>query len=313
MKISINCIIHDRYLYIKSFINEIIKISANIKNNLTVNLLVSSTTRDWKTDKQLLSNNNIKCNVFYIPGGDYMAKIRTAIENTGEYAIKLDEDIFIPSQVWEYFLSNLHVLDDPKNLFISPLLSTGIPTVDVFVEQFLTTEQRDQLYKIYLETRLPSIWGADYSKLEQHTIKAQSWNSENFYKEVDKIEHHYRGVHPVRFSPVAQNFINKCVKNNFNKILQTSNFSLFTDKKPYFCNSVFGIRKDVWLNILNDASLFKDTFEEVPLNLYMKNNNLNMVFINNGFGVHPSYNTINVFGTNYKTISDSFFDHDYFK
>jgi hypothetical protein len=210
-------------------------------------------------------------------------------------------------------LNNLDTLNDKNNLFLSPILSTGIPTVDTFAEQFLSQEERETLYSIFLKTALPSIWGANYEPLIEHTFHAKEWNSDNFYSEVSKIDHHYKGVHPVRFSSAAQMFLLNCVSNNLDKILNETNFSLYTDQKPYFCNSVFAIKKDVWAKILNDTSLFKDGFDEVPLNLYRQNNKLNMVFINNGFSVHPSYNTINVFGDNYKVLSDRFFSHEYFK
>jgi hypothetical protein len=313
MKISINYIPHDRYLYVNSFLKEITKISSSLKKDIVVNFLISSTKRDWKADKDFLASKDVHSNVFLIKNGDYMTKIKTALENSDQYAIKLDEDIFVPANVWEYMLSNLNVLEDKNNLFISPILSTGIPTVDKFANQFLTQEERETLYDIFLKTALPSIWGANYEPLIEHTFHAKEWNSDNFYNEVGKIQHYYKGVHPVRFSSAAQTFLLNCVLKNLDKILNETNFSLYTDQKPYFCNSVFGIKKDVWTKILNDTSLFKDGFDEVPLNLYREDNKLNMVFINNGFSVHPSYNTINVFGDNYKVLSDRFFNHEYFK
>ena len=63
-----------------------------------------------------------------------------------------------------------------------------------------------------------------------------------------------------------------------------------------------------WENIIYNEYLFKDSFDEVPLNLHMLNNKLKMVFIENGIAVHPSYNTINIYGHNYKNLSDSFFN-----
>jgi len=310
--VSINYILHNRP-YISSFKKEIANISSKVKSNLTINLLVSNLNRDWKADKEDLEKCGIKTNVFLVEGGNYMLKILTGIDSYSEYSIKLDEDIFLSTAVWDFFLDNIDILENETNLFLSPILNNGIPSVDLFIDQFCNAEEKQILNKIFLRTSLPSIWGADYSKLENHTTKAHHWSSENFYNEVAKINHYYKGVHPVRFSADAQNYILDVVLKRFDKILNCSNMSFFYDKKPYFCNSVFGIKTETWHKIVNDKSLFKDEFEEVPLNLYREENNLSMVFINNGFGVHPSYNTINVFGADYKELSDRFFSHEYFK
>jgi len=313
MKTSINYILHDRPNYAYTFIKEISKINESLKSEIIVNLLTTPTSKDWKPEVDKLRATGIKTNCFSVTSGNnYMAKIKQGVSVETEYCIKLDEDIFLPANLWEYFLTNIDILQDDNNAFLSPLLSTGIPTVDYFSESFLTQEEKTHLYKIYLATSIPSVWGADYSMLAKHTINAEVWNSTEFYNTVTGLEHYYRGVHPVRFSPEAQTFINNCVIKNLDKIINEKDYKLFTDKKPYLCNSVFGIKRSTWLKILSDDSLFKDEFEEVPLNLYIRQNNLNMVFISKGFAVHPSYNTIGIFGVDYKQISDKFFAHEYF-
>jgi hypothetical protein len=312
MKTSINYILHDRPNYAHTFIKEIVKIKSSLREEIVVNLLTTPNCKDWSKEVKQLQESGIRTNYYSIPDGSYMAKIKQGVSCETEYCIKLDEDIFLSSNLWEFFLDNIDILQDDKNVIFSPILSTGIPTVDYFSEEFLEEDERATLYNIYLKTHIPSIWGADYAPLEEHTINASAWNSVNFYNAVNRIEHHYRGVHPVRFSPEAQTFINSCVVNRLEKIVNENNFSTFVDNKPYICNSVFAIKRDTWLKILSDKSLFRDEFEEVPLNLYMRQNNLNMIFINNGFAVHPSYNTLGTFGVDYKQISDKFFAHEYF-
>jgi len=312
MKTSINYILHDRPDYSQTFISEIIKIKKSLKEELVINLLTTPTGKDWSGEVKKLRDANIKTNCYSVTNGSYMTKIRQGVQVEADYCIKLDEDIFLSANLWEYFLENIDVLQDDTNILFSPLLSTGIPTVDYFCEEFLSEEEKNTLYNIFLNTNIPSIWGADYTSLATHTINASKWESNHFYDAVNKLTHYYRGVHPVRFSTEAQIFINKCVCNNFKRLVEEKNFSTFIDKKPYICNSVFAIKRSTWLKILSDDTLFKDEFEEVPLNLYMRNNNLNMVFISNGFAVHPSYNTLGIFGVDYKQISDNFFSHEYF-
>ena len=68
---------------------------------------------------------------------------------------------------------------------------------------------------------------------------------------------------------------------------------------------MFLIKTERWRSIIFDRSLYRDDFDEVPLNLYCDNNNLKKIYIKNGFAVHPSYNTLGVL---YSKISDDFFD-----
>lgn len=313
-KISINFILHERYNYFINNIKEFIKLKKDSKDKLIINLLVSFESQNLKQTVDFLKINGIKVNAFKINGNNnYMYKIYTALENSGEYSISIDEDIFIPCNVWEYFINNISILDDNENLFLSPIVTNGIPSVDLFTKYFLNDDENNKLENIYLKTYIPNIWGVDYDILKENTINAKKWDSNYFYKNVNKIDHYYKGVHPVRFSYEAQKFLNDICISNIKKIVNCNDFSLLKIKRPYFCNSVFGIKTDTWKCILKDASLMKDSFDEVPLNLYMRENNLNMVFIDKGVAFHPSYNTVNVFGYDYSNLSNDFFKNEYFK
>ena len=61
---------------------------------------------------------------------------------------------------------------------------------------------------------------------------------------------------------------------------------------PYFCNSVFFINTEIWRSIITDSSLYRDPFDEVPLNLFKDIHNLSMGFVRNGLAVHMAYNSI---------------------
>ena len=308
-KVTVNFILHERLDYFEKTLKQLINNSNNIKKDLGINLLVSNKNDNLKNYVNLLNDNNILTKAFLIrSGNNYMDKIYTAFVNSGEYIISIDEDIFIPTNVWNYFINNVNILDKSENLFLSPIITTGIPSVDLFEDNFLEENEKQQLHNFYLKTNIPNIWGADYTILNNHTVNSNKWNCENFYNDVYKINHHYKGVHPVRFSYEAQEFLNNICIKKIDKFSSIKNFSLKFLDRPYFCNSVFAVKKNDWENIIYNEYLFKDSFDEVPLNLHMLNNKLKMVFIENGIAVHPSYNTINIYGHNYKNLSDSFFN-----
>jgi hypothetical protein len=225
-------------------------------------------------------------------GLNYMDKINFSIAQDAEYSVKLDEDCFINNHVWDYLIENIFWLDDPKYLVLSPLLSNGIPTCDLFIQEFFDKEDADKLFKIFSNSRMPHIWNVDYSRLND-SIKTP-WNPDAFYKAVSEFPHFYKGIHPVRLSYEAQKLLLDLFLQDkyIDKFLQKSDYSLLYNKRPYLCNSFFAIKTETWRKIVEDKSLFRDDFDEVPLNLYRENNDLSWLFINKGFGIHTMYNTV---------------------
>jgi hypothetical protein len=312
--VTINFIIHSRYRYFKYVAREFVKLSDNTKGKFNINLFISDYDENFKNTIASLKKNGLDITTFYATGGDnYMSKIRTAVDNSNTYAISIDEDVFIPYRVWDYFINNINILDDNSNVLLSPVITSGIPSADLFIKSFLTEDEQKIINRICTSTSIPNIWGADYSSLLPLTTSRGEWDANSFYKAVDLINHHYRGVHPIRFSYEAQSFLNNICINNIQKICDMENFSITSIERPYFCNSVYGIKTETWKKIINDTSLFKDEFDEVPLNLYMRNNKLKLAFINSGIAIHPSYNTINIYGHDYSRLSDEFFDCSFFK
>jgi hypothetical protein len=310
-KYTINYIPHGRNQYYHAFINEIIKIDDDLKKDLKINL--SFSFRDENIESKiinLLNQTNIKYQFFY--GPDYMNKIKNGLNEDTAYSIKLDEDIFINHDVWNFFLKSADVLEDKNNILISPTVTTGIPGVDFFIDQFFDDKAKEDIYNIFLKIPMTSEWGVDYSSLNQYTEKAEKWIPDDFYNQVTKINHPYKGIHPVRISNDAQNFILDYIIQNFERFMAKKEYSLIEVDRPYFCNSIFMIKNETWRNIIYDPNFWCDGYDEVALNLYKNKNNLKMIFIKNGFAVHPSYNTLQSKGFDHVKISDKFFSLPYF-
>jgi hypothetical protein len=134
----------------------------------------------------------------------------------------------------------------------------------------------------------------------------KEWDSEYFYEETKKLATHYKGVHPVRVSEELQSLLVDLVLKHKNKLFEKMDYELFfNNDRPYFCNNVYMIKTSTYRKIIDDASLFVDKFDEVPVNTFRKIHDLNMVFIKNSFGVHPSYNWIGM--DRYTELADKFF------
>jgi hypothetical protein len=308
--ITINYLANERTQYFKPMFNQLIKIKDENKKKINVNMLVSK-PHDENIDIKLLTDNGIEAEIIYLPesGRHYMCKVENAVKIAGDYIISLDEDVFLNNHIWDYMIENCDILDDDKNLLFSPLLSTGIPTVDWFIEQFFDEEERNLLFEKFKNTYImeSNCTPPGCGVLNKCTIDSdKEWDSEYFYEETKKLATHYKGVHPVRVSEELQSLLVDLVLKHKNKLFEKMDYELFfNNDRPYFCNNVYMIKTSTYRKIIDDASLFVDKFDEVPVNTFRKIHDLNMVFIKNSFGVHPSYNWIGM--DRYTELADKFF------
>ena len=231
---------------------------------------------------------------------NYLRKLNFTLEFTFKheipYIMKHDNDIVMSSHVYDYIFENLQVLDDQKNIVLTPTLTSGIPTCDIFMKDFLNNEQCSSLSRLFLNYQHGPLWGTDYTELNQHTTDASSWNAEAYYKSVGQRTHHYKGIHPVRMEKDAILQLNEYVLENKEKIFSKQDYFLDYDStSPYFCNSVFCIKKEVYATLLSKFDLYVDNYDEVPLNRWRDMFGLNLVIIRKGVAIHPIYNTIETY------------------
>ena len=149
------------------------------------------------------------------------------------------------------------------------------------------------MYGLFKEFKFGSYWGVDYSSINNEVEKLETWNGDNFYEAVKKIDHHYKGVHPIRLNHAAQLQLNEYILELYPTIRMSENFSLIYNKSyPYFCSGLYCIQTSLLEKVLNSKDLFVDPFEEVALNKYRDMHKLNMVIIKNSAAIHPVYNSV---------------------
>jgi hypothetical protein len=253
---------------------------------------VTNEKERWLNKYEELLNNDIDTEIFfynYTPT-DYLNKIEFAVKSEHEYSVSMDEDVFISNYLWDYMIENVDILNNDEILFLSPTISNGIPSVDLFIDDFIDDQNiKNDFYNMFKNTFIPNMWGADYNTLNTNSNK---WDSEQYYNNLNKINHHYKGIHPIRISYEQNYKLMEVIVNNIDKILNKQIYSIYKLIRPYYCNSFYFIKTNVWKQIINDKSLFRDVFDEVPLNLYKDKHNLKMGFVKNGFCIHMTYNSI---------------------
>jgi hypothetical protein len=262
-------------------------------------LLILTHSGDQQFYLNELANKSIKTTIINVPPhNNYMTKVKVAIDfaekNNSPYLMKCDNDIFLNSQTLDYMIDNLSILDGKEYLTLGPTLSSGIPGVEYFMKQYLSNSEQDELKKLFIKSQFYNRDGAIYTELNNHTIGSESWDKDDFFDSVKLMNHHYKGVHPIRINYEAIDYLNKCILNNKEKFFTTQPTSLIlNDSSPYLCDSIFCVRTDTYKKIINDSSLFVDDYDEVPLNKYAWKESMKHVFVENGFAIHILYNWYN--------------------
>jgi hypothetical protein len=269
------------------------KIKPENKKKIKLNILATNDT-DWSR----YLDPDIQTQIIIFPfNGNYLNKVKLASQDSNPYSVKLDEDCFMSNHVWDYFIENIHILESDENLLLSPLVSTNIPLVDEFIESYITDEEvKNKLYEHFRNRLMPNdLWGVDYSSLNKNTIESDKWNPDEYYESVWKIDHYYRGIHPIRISVESQLLISDYIFNTTDRFFAKHDYSIKEFNRPYFTNNIFAFKTKDWGKILQMPN---DGFDEVPLNEYKNQEKKKCFYIDNGFCMHPMYNT--VFGYNPK-------------
>ena len=273
-----------------------IKMLDNLQNKKQVKILVLTHRYDNDFYAEYLRNSGFD---FIIQNVEveynYLKKIHFACnyaqQNNFPYMMKCDNDIFIKSQTLDYMIDNLHLLENGRHLTIGPTLTSGIPSIEYFKEDFLDVVANETLENYFLKTNMYNRDGVTYEVLNSHTLTANKWNKNDFFESVKAIDHHYKGTHPIRFNTEALDFLNNYIIQNKNRFMEDKHLSIIdNDDSPYLCNSVFCIKTKTYTSIITDYSLYVDMFEEVPLNKYAWKTNMNHLFVKNGYAIHMYYN-----------------------
>ena len=287
-----------RHYAFKPFIHFLLQ--SNRKHEWT--LMVMTNDDDCGFYHELLAPLGLNSAVLQVDNTDsnYLDKVRTAAliaqQNRIPYLMKCDNDLFFSGETLDFMLEHLDsTLQSDKHLTLSPILTNGIPTVEYFIRDFMDPIARNGAKCRFMDTVFYARDGVDYTPLNKWTCESTTdeWTPTAFFESVRQLPTHYKGVHPVRFNSEANHFINQYVVDHKHDFFGRIPSGLIVgNDSPYLCNSVFCIRIDRYLAILDDPTLFVDGFDEVPLNKYAEKHGMNHVFVENGYALHMMYNWV---------------------
>jgi hypothetical protein len=266
------------------------KIKPKNKEKITLNIL--TTQKDFGFfDSIRNENQDLKINVVIFKDGfNYTDKLNYVLNLDAEYSVKLDEDCLINNHIWDYMIENCEILNDENNLLLSPVLSTTLPSCDEFISGFLSDDEKKVIHGFFLEQNMPNgLFGVNYEPLNKYTVNASEWDYKGYLRALSEIPSETKGMHPIRISYNAQITINDFILNNYKKLTEKNDYSIFEIESPYFTNNLFLIKTVVWKHIFKNNG---GVYDEIPISTYKNNNNKKFLFVKNGYGVHTMYNTI---------------------
>lgn len=250
--------------------------------------------------KQYFASNKSGLKVYLVEMGtsSYPDRVSFAHKSLSPYSCKMDDDVLMSHHVWDFVYENLDKIND-KNPIIVPLFTNGIPSADLFVQDFLTEEDIRAARKYFLTDSVADTeWGLDYSNINKEISTWSEWDDAKYWDFVARVDtgwssrsvpwYYYmvRGVHPARYSRDYNIFIADKISQDKEKFFRKNNYRLETYKAPYVCNNLFFSKTEFWRSTY---SLFNDGWDEGQLTLQMDLDKSAPLYIRNGFAIHMAY------------------------
>lgn len=301
--IQINLFNSSQYKYrlpiVKAALNEL----ANIKddNKKEIELYVYCHEIDntiWEEILYEVATNGINVSLVSMPNDEYSEKMKIAQQTKAEYFCKWDDDVFINRYVWDYMIENVSILEDSSVSVLAPTLSNGMPTVELFIRDFLTKSEIDQVHSIFLRDNIDSnIFGCNYDLIYTYISSSIEWDGDTYWNVMNEhnpttnrnVPWYYKivkGVHPARFSYDYNMFVAKHAVEHKDVIMKDSNFFLEKYTTPYFCNNLFISKTSFYQEA---QKLFFDHWDEGQLTMYANKTNKSPIYIRNCYGIHMAY------------------------
>lgn len=278
----------NRYFIFDKFIDEINKCSTSTVSKLHMLIVNSSSDMTYYNNKLSSYNIDFSCAHVPCPQNNYLPKVRYAISyaltNNYKYIFKCDNDFIIPAYTFDYIIDNIQLLDK-EYLTLSPNISTGMPSVEYFVDEAFDKEEQKKIRNEFNKCKFnlqPGIF--DYRCL----YTEGDWNYIEYFDKLKKLPTLYRGAHPVRYG-FGNDLINNLIIKHKKRIFEKKECSVIVGDSSYFANMGFFISTHHYHRLMNIEKLTINGCDDIPLNRYGWNYNLKHGIISHGYAIHIAY------------------------
>lgn len=296
LQINLFCAKLSRFKFALKMVKEIEKISD--KSSIKLCIYGEQKNIELWVDYFTANKPTFKVELIKLDTAEYRLKVNYAHKSSYKYSCKMDDDILMSCHVWEFIIDNLNKITQ-TNPIIAPIFTNGIPSADMFVQDFLNDDEISAAHKLFLNGRINAYeWGLDYSQINSNIQKMTDWCDKSYWSMVSKVDtqwdvrplpwYYYmvRGVHPARYSREYNMFIADCIIKNTEKFFNKQDYKFETFEAPYFCNNLFVCETSFWSE---SFKLFNDGWDEGQLTLKMGLDKATPLYIRNGFAIHMAY------------------------
>ena len=293
--------------FTKLALDKFTKISDKNKDLVWLHVYFNKDMKDlWVEEFTQPKYENFDVVLHMMENDEYVLKVPMAHQTTAPFSCKWDDDVLIGTPTWDYIIDNLNVLHmDPNISVLAPLLTNGVPSVDLFLRDLCSEEERQVAHKIFLEEGLKNvldIWGADYRGVQTFIESMDEWDADKYWTFIETFDPmatrpflppNYKwakGIHPARFSYDFNMFIAEKILNNMDVVLGKNNFYMEARETAYFCNNIFFTKTDYWRK---SFAILSDGYDEGQLTVYAKSIGMKPAYVRNSFGIHMAYGCTN--------------------
>ena len=239
--------------------------------------------------------------------GNYLRKIFTAValadRTSISFMLSLDDDVILSPETFLHLISATSELSSPfitpsgdeggergggDCALITPTLSTGVPSVELWAEAFLSPEERTKLFKCFQGS-------SDREGLV--TIGSGPWSSDQYYEMlwslvpenllVQPVSSVGLAIHPVRWNTTCTGLVDSyaflSMEREFKRARENElrlrgegvskryKLSRHSGQFPYFANSVWVAPVAFMKEVLMREDLFskRHPFDEAPMNIML--------------------------------------------
>jgi hypothetical protein len=291
-----------RFRYTKFSVEQLSAIKKENAEKIALHLYTDeSQVKLWTDELNQEKYESFEKQIHCMPDDSYLPKVKIAQQTECEFSIKWDDDIFINSSTWDFLIENIDILNtNPDISIIAPILSNGMPSVDLFIKDFLTKDETKKVFNIFLKDGIKkhtNIWGCNFQKVQSYLDSAQEWNSDEYWDIVRKTNSTFgthlpnymsiaKGVHPARFSYDYNKFILDKISDNKDWVTCKREYKIEPHPTVYFCNNLFATKTSFWKE---SQKLFYDGWDEGQLTLLNDITNKKIGYIRNACGIHMAY------------------------
>lgn len=235
--------------------------------------------------------------------GGYMSKIHEMVQVSRarnlSHMLKVDDDLlFEPAGLAAYLRAACYLRQRRKCSFLGPLVSTGIPSVELFSRRYYSPEEQAELGRCFSSVTMPEQpWQVYESNLSTLNPLPEPWNGSEFYRRVALLSTPLKGVHPVRLnngtcSAIAARLVSELLERAENVLVPpVVNFEIDIPDPPYpyLCSMIWLSRRDDFERMLASRANFIYRSEEIYMAQWNKRMHRQTCFVHPTLVVHTGY------------------------